>query len=92
MSEIHIDRIVIRMKDVSPAAAKEMASGLGEQLMSDLIEVTSSPEGKHVRLSGVDAGIVREDESAGKNGLRKAVSHEIARSIGASVTNGRGVR
>lgn len=79
---INIDRLQIRLKGVSPEAARAGAGGLGRELMGELAVPRQNPERKRTGdIAHVDSGTVRLASGATPSELRRTIASRIAVSI-----------
>jgi len=76
---IHIKNLQIRLpKGTSAAAARQIASGLGNEVLSRIAENTRQKNGKQ-RIENIDAGTIK---NSGNADLQKQIARRIAAIVG----------
>jgi hypothetical protein len=79
-NNVHIDRLEIRMKGISPEAARAAANGLGSEVLESLGSIANGS--KHgARIGRVDAGNLKVDSGSGSAGLRQQIAQRVANSV-----------
>lgn len=83
---VHIDRLEIRMKGISPEAARASASGLGSEVLEGLGSIANANQSKRdTRIGKVDAGNLKVDGATGPTELRRRMAEQVVRSIQAKI-------
>ncbi len=77
---VHIDRLEIRMKGISPEAARASANGLGGEVLERLGSIANGSK-RGGRIGRVDAGHLKVDGTTGPTELRQRMARRVVRSI-----------
>lgn len=79
---IEIDRLELRLKGISPAAARAAADGLGQELMQRLASLPDAGTKKGVhRIGEIDSGALKLTKGTSSGALRDAIAQRITGSI-----------
>ncbi len=79
---VRIERLEIRLKGISPQAARAAVSDLGRELASRLAGPRNLPDGNRaVKISRIEAGVFRLSGDTTPSELRRAIARRIAASI-----------
>jgi hypothetical protein len=79
--KIHIENLRIRLKNVSPAAARNIGSNLGGEILRRVAENTRQNAGTK-RIEKLDAGRVENNRGASASEMQKRIARKIADLIG----------
>jgi hypothetical protein len=84
--EIRIDKLALRLRGVTPAAAGELSRGLGSELSARLGGLdTSAAAGGQVSV--LDAGRIEPTRPGDGGSLSRSVGAAVAGAIGAQLAN-----
>jgi hypothetical protein len=79
---IEIDRLELRLKGISPEAARAAADGLGQDLLQRLASLPDAGAKKGVhRIGEIDSGALKLSKGTSPGALRNAIAQKIAGSI-----------
>ncbi len=82
-TSIEIDRLEIRLKGVSPQAARATITGIGSELVEQLAKQHDLLEGGHTaHIEKRDSGTLRNERNTGPSDLRRMVAARIADAVG----------
>ncbi len=85
--EIRIDKLVLRLRGVTPAAAGDLSRGLGRELSERLAGLdTSAAAGGQVSV--LDAGRIEPPRRGDGGSLGRSVGTAVAGAIGAQLAGG----
>lgn len=79
-NNVHIDRLEIRMKGISPEAARASASGLGGEVLESLGSIANGSK-RGARIGKIDAGNLKVDGTTGSAELRQRIAQQVANSV-----------
>jgi hypothetical protein len=81
-NNVHIDRLEIRMKGISPEAARASANGLGSEVLESLGAIANQNGSKRgARIGKIDAGHLNVNSTTGSAGLRQRIAQQVANSV-----------
>ncbi|MGZ8844566.1 MAG: hypothetical protein ACXW18_12945 [Pyrinomonadaceae bacterium] len=79
---IEIDRLELRLKGISPEAARAAADGLGQELLQRLASLPDAGTKKGVhRIGEIDSGALKLSNGTSSGELRNAIAQKISGSI-----------
>jgi hypothetical protein len=82
-TSIKIDRLEIRLKGVSPQAARVTFAEIGNELMEQLAKQQNLLKGEHAAyIEKIDSGTMKIEKNTNSSDLRKLVAARIANSVG----------
>ncbi|MFQ5793437.1 MAG: hypothetical protein ACE5JP_00100 [Candidatus Bipolaricaulia bacterium] len=82
MTNIKIDRLEIRLKDISPQVARSSVAGLGHELLKQLAKQHGLLRKKHaINISKIDSGAFRTSTGTSAFDLRRMIAGRISESI-----------
>lgn len=82
MATINIDRLEIRLKGISPHAARSSIEGLGDELIKQFAKSKGLLKAKSsINIDKIDSGDLQTLGSAGSLDLRQKIAENIAGSI-----------
>jgi hypothetical protein len=76
---VSVERLTVRVRGVSPEAAREAAGGLGRELLEELAR-GGGPRRGHARIERVVANVPGEEAGAGQ-GLGRSVARSVADAV-----------
>jgi len=82
-TSIKIDRLEIRLKGVSPQAARVTFAGIGNELMEQLAKQQNLLKGEHTAfIEKIDSGTMKIEGNTNSSDRRRLVASRIANSVG----------
>lgn len=87
--KIHIEKLVIRVKNASPAKARGIAGNLGGEILRQIAERTRHTASGR-RIESLDAGQIVSGQNAGSAEIQKQIARQIAELIGERIGEGAG--
>ena len=78
--KIHIENLQIRLPKNSGLSARELASGLGNEILRELADQTRREKGMR-RIEKIDAGTIK-NSGASAAALQRRIARRIAANIG----------
>lgn len=81
MKHVHIDKIAIRVRGLSPEAAQEAVAGLGEEIRRRLIQRAEARPAPPGFISSVDVGSVHVDSRSGAGAATRTIGKAITSAI-----------
>lgn len=82
-TSIKIDRLEIRLKGISPQAARVTFAGIGNELMEQLVKRHNLLKGEHpAYIEKIDSGTMKIERNTNSSDLRRQVAARIANSVG----------
>jgi hypothetical protein len=82
-TSIKIDRLEIRLKGVSPQAARVTFAGIGNELMEQFAKQNNLLKREHTAyIEKIDSGTMKIERNTNSSDLRRLVAARIANSVG----------
>ncbi len=82
-TSIKIDRLEIRLRGISPQAARATIAGIGNELMEQLAKQHNLLKGERTAyIEKIDSGTLKNERNTSSSDLRKMVAARIANAIG----------
>jgi hypothetical protein len=78
---IEIDRLELRLTEISPEIARAAASGLGHELLQQLASLPDAGRKGGQRISEIDTGTLKLGRGTSSAALRSAIAQKITGSI-----------
>lgn len=82
--KIHIEKLQIRLKNASPAGARNISGGLGGEILRQIAERTRQNAGTK-RIEKLDAGRIENSRNASASEMQKQIARKIADLIGEQI-------
>lgn len=79
MRHVHIDQLQLRVRGLSPEAARKAAAGLSKELQRRLREGSCGEKGG--RITKLDAGSIRVDPRGEADAVTRAAARAVVRVI-----------
>lgn len=79
--KIHIEKIQIRLKNVSPGKARDIGNNLGGKILRQVAENTRQNAGTR-QIEKLDAGRIKSSREASASEIQNQVARKIADLIG----------
>lgn len=85
-TQIKIDHLNIRCKNISPHSARSLLNGLGHELMEQLAQHPERlKERRTVHISKIDSGNFLISKGTGTSTLQRSIADRIADSIASKI-------
>ena len=79
---IEIDRLEVRLTDISPEAARTAVAGLGQELLQQLASLPNAEHRKGAqRINEIDSGTINLAKGTSPRALRDAIARSITGAI-----------
>jgi hypothetical protein len=79
---IEIDRLEVRLTEISPEVARTAVAGLGQELLRQLASLSNGEPGKGAhRIDEIDSGTLKLAKGTSPGVLRNAIAQKITGSI-----------
>ena len=86
MPSIKIHHLKIHLKSISPQSARNLADGLGTELIAQLADHQHLPEEPHT-ISSIDAGTLMTQGKTTTAGMRRQAARRITESITSTINS-----
>jgi len=85
---IEIDRLEVRLTEISPEAARTAVAGLGQELLQQLASLSNAvhPKGAQ-RINEIDSGTLTLAKGTSPGALRHAIAQKITSSIDSKLSS-----
>lgn len=82
MKRVHINRLEIHLRGVSPQKARSTAHGLGQQVLAQLARegYLQQSQGRQ-QIEGIDVGTIRATRGTTPADMRNLIARQIAQAI-----------
>jgi len=84
MPTIKIHHLKIHLKSISPQSARNLADGLGTELIAQLADQQHLPEEPHA-ISSIDAGTIQTKGRTNPTDIRRLAARRITESITSTI-------
>ena len=84
MPTIKIHHLKIHLKSISPQSARNLADGLGTELMTQLADQQHLPKDPHA-ISSIDAGTIQTRGKSTPTDMRRQAARRITESITSTI-------
>lgn len=86
MQTIKIHHLKIHLKSVSPQSARNLADGLGNEIIAQLADQQHLPEETHA-ISNIDAGTLTTQGKINPTDMRRQAARRITESITSTINS-----